>query len=251
MSYQYRGQTTSASKQASWPMNYWQNLLDLLLPHHCPMCLSPSSFYICEQCEAGFKRIDRCCAHCSLPLNTAERYCADCLDHKPSFDKCICAYEYAPPFDRVISMFKEGRDLHAAVEACIVLADRVKRQYQNIALPNQLIPVPMHWRQRWQRGFNQSEVICHHLSQELGIPISSAIQKTKVTGKQKSLTKRARRRNLIGSFSADVSEIEGKHIAIVDDVVTTASTANVLSELCRDAGATRVDVWALSRTPKI
>lgn len=245
---------TAPQKHAIRPSNSLSkigaNLLDTILPHYCPLCLNPSSTYICPHCEERFKRIDQCCQRCALPLHTTEPYCADCLNHGPSFDTCICAYEYRYPFNRVISLLKDKRDLDAAAAACDVLASAVTNRYQNRALPQCLIPVPMHWRRRWQRGFNQSEFICQRLSTHLKIPARSALQKIKMTDKQKSLSKNKRKRNLIGSFSANVAEIEGKHIALIDDVITTASTVSVLADLCIDAGARQVDVWALSRTPK-
>ena len=67
---------------------------------------------------------------------------------------------------------------------------------------------------------------------------------------QKALGRKQRQRNLEGSFKICAKEISGKHIAIIDDVITTGSTMRILSHLCIDAGAKSVEVWALSRTPK-
>ena len=118
--------------------------------------------------------------------------------------------------------------------------------------PDLLIPAPMHWLKRWQRGFNQAEFLAQHIARELQIPLATKIVKrTHKTPAQKELTRSQRQQNLRKAFAISEKnrvQINGKRIAIIDDVVTTTATVRELSQLLIRAGAKEVQVWALART---
>lgn len=122
--------------------------------------------------------------------------------------------------------------------------------YQRIALnslPEILLPVPMHpWRQ-WRRGYNQAQLLAGELGKHYQIPVDgSRLHRVKATAPQVGLSRSQRKRNLNQAFR--LAPVPWQHVAIVDDVVTTGSTAAALCSLLQTAGVQRVEIWAICRT---
>lgn len=115
--------------------------------------------------------------------------------------------------------------------------------------PEILIPVPLH-PQRWrERGYNQAQEMAQALSSRLAIPIDTqTCVRLHANRPQVGLERDERRLNVRGAFGAS-RIIPAKHIAILDDVVTTGSTAAEVARVLRQAGAERVDLWAVARAP--
>jgi ComF family protein len=131
------------------------------------------------------------------------------------------------------------------------LIEAIAQTYRENELPELLIPIPMHRKKQNARGYNQADLICRRLSRSLRIKQSNNILlKTRQTKSQAGLNKTERLQNLKGSLkTVNESTIKGQHIALVDDVVTTKATAEISSEVLLSAGAKRVDIWCLARTP--
>ena len=116
-------------------------------------------------------------------------------------------------------------------------------------LPDCLIPVPLHELRYRQRGFNQAHVIANHLSARLHIPLDdSTVTRVVASDQQAALGARDRAKNMRRAFTVNHT-VNGKSIAIVDDVYTTGATCTALAKSLLAAGASRVDVWAFARTP--
>ena len=112
-----------------------------------------------------------------------------------------------------------------------------------------LVPVPVHPARKRKRGFNQAEEIAQTLGELTGIPCDNTLlQRIKATPQQTTLSAGQRRRNLRGAFR--IRPHHYRHVALLDDVVTTGATAESLARLLIKAGARRVDVYCLARTPK-
>jgi ComF family protein len=108
----------------------------------------------------------------------------------------------------------------------------------------------MHWRRRISRGFNQSLLIAKDLGSALNIPIYHAVNHPRASHSQQGLSAAARRKNLRQAFSFNSAyDIKGKHLAVIDDVVTTTATANTMAAILARNGAKQVDIWCLARTP--
>ena len=234
-------------------------LLDRLLPCPCLLCGSDldahSHARLCHHCAQALPQLDEHRCHCcSLPLPGNAYVCGQCLGERASFTTSLIPYRYAYPLDGLIHRFKYRQQLSAG--QCLgelLLAHVQERIGDNPGLrPDLLVPVPLHWRRRWQRGFNQSAVIATQLGAQLHLPITTICQRRQHTHSQQGLNRRERLRNLRQAFHLNpkqLATIQGKHLALVDDVVTTSATARCLSDLLIKAGAARVDVWALARTP--
>ena len=115
-------------------------------------------------------------------------------------------------------------------------------------LPEYIVPVPLHSRRISQRGFNQSLELAKQLSRALGVALdANTVTRTRHTAPQTGLSEQERRKNVRGTFHVS-ADMQGKHVAIVDDVMTTGSTVGELARTLKRVGVQRVDVWALART---
>ncbi len=228
-------------------------LLDQLLPAPCLMCgqASPDYQLLCPECDAALPRLSReafLCRCCALPLASDAPLCGKCLQKPPAFHQSSIAFRYEHPLDHLIHQFKYRRQLSSGK----LLARLLTKTCQRSERPDFLVPVPIHWRKRWQRGFNQSELMAYWVGKALNIPVLSACQQEHYHHSQKGLSRAERLKNLRQSFSIKSGyelKIDKTHIALIDDVVTTTATARTLSDLLINAGARQVDVWALARTP--
>lgn len=235
-----------------------QRGLDRVLPAPCLLCHRVStpasaSRLICSDCAAALPTLaPPHCPTCALPLTHPAPRCGQCLVRPPAFSEARIPFVYQHPLDGLIHQFKYRRQLASGK----LLGELFLHALQATPLtqrPDYLVPVPMHWRRRWQRGFNQTDILARQLGNALCIPTLYACRQPLNTHSQKGLSRTARLHNLRRSFTTHPKVaplLKHTHIALVDDVVTTTATARALSELLLAAGAQRVDIWALARTPE-
>lgn len=224
--------------------------LDALLPHRCLLCMSKSQARLCTDCESALPWLDQACRRCALPLDDPSDYCGRCISKPPSFDASLAAFCYAPPIDKLISQFKNQGQLSAGLLLHSFLKERIQQHWSDADPPDVITAVPLHWRRQLQRGFNQSAFLAESLSHQLKIPFMKVARRRLPTPKQQALKRHQRLRNLRHAFVAKPDLVAGRHIAVVDDVLTTGATAEALSRCLKQAGARRVDMWALARTPR-
>jgi len=214
---------------------------------------------VCSPCYQDLPWNTYHCSQCALPLPTLQKptnkpalniVCGGCISVPPPFTTTIASFCYEVPIDKAIQRLKYNQKQYFASIFASFLAKMIHQQYQYSPLPVCLIPVPMHKDKLKERGFNQALLISQKLSKQLSIPTNATIlQKIKSTPSQTRLNKLQRTRNLKGAFTLKETVV-GQHIALIDDVVTTRATSDLLSQLLIDAGAKRVDVWCIARTAK-
>lgn len=211
----------------------------------CALCgINPGD--LCVNCRRELPWIEAGCARCGIPLPYAA-ICGRCLRRPPVFSRCISPLGYEAPVSHLISAFKYRHNFHYGRILSDQLAARLYREAELGA--DCLVPVPLHWRRRWTRGFNQAEIIADELSRALRLPLDThSLRRSRAAAPQQSLNAVARRRNLRGAFTCD-DGLRGRHIALIDDVVTTATTAGEIARTLLAAGAASVQVWCLARTP--
>ena len=114
-------------------------------------------------------------------------------------------------------------------------------------LPECLIPVPLHRRRLWRRGYNQAlelgRTIAEHCELQL---LPTAARRVRATADQIGMTASQRRRNVRNAFSVEL-DLSGRHVALIDDVMTTGATLDALAQACKRAGAVRVEAWCAAR----
>lgn len=114
-------------------------------------------------------------------------------------------------------------------------------------MPGLLLPVPLARRRFRERGYNQAIVLAEHIHATARIALrTDVLVRTRETQVQAGLDQQARRRNIHDAFEI-ASALPATHVAILDDVVTTGSTANEIARVLKQAGANRVEVWAIAR----
>lgn len=227
-------------------------ILETLFPATCLLCGAPGygGLDLCAGCAAQLPWNRTCCARCSLPFSGSGpegALCGRCLRRAPPYARCWTALRYEQPLPFLVGAAKFRGRLNAAR----LLGQLLTRSLEgsNGTLPEVLIPVPLHPSRLAERGYNQALEIARVVARGLDLLVDTAwCERGVATLPQAGLDEGARRHNIRGAFIAR-SPLPWRHLAIVDDVVTTASTVEELTRTLRRAGAERVDVWAVARTP--
>ncbi|MCL6271201.1 ComF family protein [Sansalvadorimonas sp. 2012CJ34-2] len=175
-------------------------------------------------------------------------FCRQCQKYERPFNDCIIPFTYEPPVSNMLKQLKYGGRLIYLRPLVSRLADSLENHYQDKEWPQAIIPVPLHWWRLRKRGFNQSNLIARSISKTTGIPVlSNCIKKRRATP-QRGLALSERKRNTKNIFS--LKRAPGvKHVAIVDDVMTTGSTVEELCRTLKKTGVQTLDIWCLVRTP--
>lgn len=214
-------------------------------PQDCVLCLAPARDALCPACEAAIPWIGEACRVCALPLAQGG-ICGACAVHPPAFDAALACFEYRFPLDRLVQRFKFAGDLASGRWLAACMARRMRGAHAD------LVVVPPLARSRLrERGFNQALELARPVARALGIPCAAAaLARVRETQPQPGLHRDERARNLRDAFRCD-ARVEGLHAALVDDVLTTGATAQEIARVLKAAGAARVSVWALARTPAV
>ncbi len=208
---------------------------------------------LCSACEAELPWLDVHCTLCALPLPVPGMICGECQKKPPQFDQVVAPWHYGFPIDTLITQFKHHGKWPVGRLLGLLLSHHLQNAFAaGLARPEILLPVPLGKQRLRQRGFNQAGMLADWLGTALRLPVNSRLlSRVRETDAQQALDAAARQRNLRNAFVLnDSAQVAGKHVAVVDDVLTTGATANSLARLLKKAGARRVDVYCLARTPK-
>jgi ComF family protein len=171
--------------------------------------------------------------------------CQDCLTDSPPQDRSWAAFSYQPPVSGQIVDLKFHGHLAPAHVLGALMAERLAARPE--PLPELLIPVPLHMARLRRRGYNQALELARSIAGRLSIRLAAgAARRLRATGEQSRLDATARRRNVRGAFGVD-PVVRGRHIALLDDVITTGATVRELAHAARAAGACTIEVWAAAR----
>lgn len=168
----------------------------------------------------------------------------------PPWQRLVAVSDYALPLSMLVHQFKFVRrpEMANALARLLVLAVINARRTTQWQKPDMLISVPLYRHRQWRRGYNQSDLLCRALAHWLCCRYEpSAIVRIRATSIQHHLSARLRKRNLKNAFRLELP-VQGLHMVIVDDVVTTGSTVAEISRLLLRNGAASVQVWCLCRT---
>ena len=221
----------------------------------CLLCDEPADTAqpLCSACEAELPWLGGHCAICALPLPGEGLTCGQCQKRPPPFNRVEAAWRYAFPLDSLITRFKHQRQWPLGRLLAGLLSHHLQHAFaEGLPRPDLLLPVPQGRKRLRSRGFNQAQMLAEWLGQELQLPMQDHwLLRPGEGAHQQELDAAARRRNLRNAFAlAEIAEVAGRHIALVDDVLTTGATTATLANLLCKAGAARVDVYCLARTPK-
>lgn len=244
-------------------MRYWSQYathsLSVALPSSCALCGANDANGLCSDCNAQFfNQPPIRCAQCAnrLPtvLSTSTSRCGSCLKQAPAFDATWVVADYAPPLDRLVLSLKFTSQLSLApILARLMFDTFTNRQNQDIGLPDIIIPMPLAPQRLSSRGFNQSLEIARPFAHLLKVPLTKRLAiRVRETSSQSLLPLKARAKNVRGAFTLSdtaVEKIRGKHIGVVDDVMTSGTTLSELARTLKRFGAGRVSNFVVARAP--
>jgi ComF family protein len=208
----------------------------------CRACLSKpeplAAEYFCVQCRAPFRT--------AAPLDE-DGLCGLCRRGALGFDAAYSFGFYEESLRELIHLFKYSRIQTLSKPLGRLLA---------IALPRDeafdvVVPMPLHWRKRWQRGFNQSELLSQEIGRRANIPVKNEMRRVRFTAVQAGLTRSKRRLNVSGAFRAKRrNSLAGKRVLLVDDVMTTGASAAACARALKMAGAKHITLLTLARVDR-
>ena len=227
----------------------------LLQPDHCLLCLAPvrgQKLAICSGCQLDLPWLLHGCRHCALPIPAEDSECSGCQKQRQPFRAVHCPWSYDFPVSALIANFKYNRQWPTGRLLGELLGEHLLflRDDREIELAEALIPVPLAAKRLRQRGYNQAQMIANWLGKALHLPVhGKAVKRTRTTLIQQGLSASQRQDNMRDAFAVlQPEKIRGRHLALVDDVLTTGATCAALSRALLKAGARRVDVYCLART---
>lgn len=208
----------------------------------CASCLSEPqpliAEYFCVSCRAPFLN-----AH---PLDESGR-CALCRLGLAGFDAVYSYGSYEGTLRKLIHLFKYSQIRPLARPFGDLLSRVVPREQRFDCV----VPMPLHWRRRWERGFNQSELLAREIARRWNVPVNQAVRRVKATASQAGLTNAKRRANVSGAFAMRRGiRLDGARVLLVDDVLTTGASAAACARVLKRAGAVHVALVAVARTDR-
>lgn len=226
-----------------------------MLPIHsrCWLCRQPLRLMqqgICSYCLRTLPAKPSCCPVCGLPSGDPHQPCGRCLQKAPPWQALVFVSDYRPPISTLVKNFKfqQTPALAPTLARLILLHWLQTHREQHLNRPEVILAVPLQDKRCWRRGYNQSELLALPLARWLGCEYRpAALRRIRATAPQQQLIARLRRRNLRGAFRCD-ENLAGKHVALLDDVVTTGSTMAEIATLLQKQGVASLQIWCVCRT---
>ena len=225
----------------------YRTVLDFALPPRCGGCgaIVDDVDSFCAECWRSLEFLGSGgCSRCGLPLNATDAdLCGACLARPPRLDRMRAAVAYDDISSSIALRLKYGRKVALARTMSRYMAPLMGELAEAL-----LVPVPLHRSRLWRRGFNQSAIVAKVLAKQTGFAVRvDALKRVRPTPPLKGLNMRQRRRTVAGAFRANPAvELRGRTVVLIDDVLTTGSTANACARVLKRAGAGRVELisWA-------
>jgi len=234
-------------------MSYLKTAGQLFWHNYCRCCktlIHNEDEYFCADCwgQLGLCMADSFCTRCGREhsaFDKVHQWCPKCEDEVFHFDAIACAGIYKPPLSDLIVRFK----LSDHTELLPILADFANKAISRASFHSRIdyiVPVPIHWRSRFRRGFNHSQLIAKGVKMGEAV-LNEDLVKIKSTKSQTELSYSQRAKNVSGVFAVrQRHDFEGKNVCLIDDVKTSGATLNECAKVLKEAGADRVFAFAIA-----
>ncbi len=231
-------------------VNNWINIIqNWLLPPTCILCNNHgiTGTDICELCLQQLPQNLPCCYRCAtylIPSNT-DIICTQCAENPPIYQHTVAPFIYAGTIRHLILQLKSANHYAHARLLGSLLAQQLQ---QHPALPECIIPVPLHKNRYQERGFNQSIEIARTVAKQLKLRLDlKACVRRYDTPHQIGLSAKQRTHNIKEAFIVPNS-LPYQHVAILDDVMTTGATTGEIAKILQQAGVRNIEVWVCAKT---
>ena len=221
--------------------------------YNCLICgremRGKTRYTVCSNCLVKQEYIERGCLKCGKLLVTEAEYCLDCQNNEKEYDVAVAPFVYSAAIPNLVMDLKFNNKRYLAPYMARFMTDKflAKELFASLVLP-----VPLHKNREKKRGFNQSALIGKEIAKNLNLPylpeVAARVKDT-LTSSTLEGGRKAREENMKDAFVInDASAVKNKTVLIVDDVLTTGSTANELSRVLKKAGAARAYVLTFATT---
>lgn len=232
---------------AAWIKVALRQLQLSVYPPRCIGCGVFCAMWVCQNCRGRMEHWrGRICLRCGQHLRS--RVCSTCRRERFPFLQFRSLFVYRSAAKDAICRLKYGKQVYIANVLGSLLGYRLRllKGYQKAA---GVVPIPISWRHRLERGFNQSELLGEQVSRILGIPLYSCLRYRRHVMPQSSLRRAERHKNMQGAFLAKVPlSLVGKRVILVDDVLTTGSTAREATYALLEEGIREIWVATVARS---
>lgn len=247
------------SSVLTWCQTVTQSFSGAIFPPECQVCNVPlpSGDRVCLPCKAAIVSGGNCCQRCAMPLPDVlpSKDCIRCRGKKWAFSSVLALGPYQGQLSEIVVQLKKPSQepLRQAIGG--LLSERLLAYCENSTGKGVetdkavLIPVPNHWSHSFGYAANTAGLLAAAMSEFSQIPLASrTVRRTRKTGKQGMLAWTDRTRNVAGAFKIlRANHITGRHVFLVDDVLTSGATAAEIAKVLRRGGATQVDVVVAAR----
>lgn len=220
-------------------------ILRVLIPEKCSLCRCSSELGFCIDCQKLLPWAEFQCSICGAHLPEPE-ICGRCQVSPPAYHDASIPFKYGQPISNQIQSLKYAEKMIYAVSMGKMLSLWIMKNVNDT--PEIIVPMPLHYRRIMHRGFNQSNEISKVVGRHIGVAVdNSLLLRVKNTVTQTGLSEKMRKQNLRGAFAVKKTH-SYRHVAVLDDVVTSGSTANEAARALIRSGVEKVSVWAISKT---
>lgn len=228
-------------------------VLDTVYPRVCPVCrdvVTPKGALICPECRSRLPYVaEPTCMDCGKPIASEQNeFCRDCEQKKHSFEKGFAVFVYDDVMQQAVGDYKYRNQKELAEFFAAEMAVYFQKRMTALNV-EALIPVPIHATRKRYRGYNQTEILCRMLSEQLGIPVLDCMERNKKTAPQKTLDAADRLQNLESAIRLKKEVVQKQKVphtvVLVDDIYTTGSTAEACARVLLRGGVRKVYIFSL------
>jgi ComF family protein len=253
---------SEACKRAfgEWFSTFGDLLGALIFPWSCPICsAAATNGPFCPLCRSELLResalaAQSACPRCALrvgPFADLHGGCSDCRGRSLGFDAAVALGPYEGAIRELCLSLKHEKNAWLAWWLSELLVESRRDALCYLPETACIVPIPLHWWRRWQRGYNQAEALAYGLGRRLHLPVCRPLQRTVATDRLAPQSPTERYNAMRGVFHACASSrLTGRTVLLVDDVLTTGATSGAAARALKRAGAARVVVIVIGRAEK-
>jgi ComF family protein len=242
-----------------WLADCWgwagQAVDSLVFPAYCPVCgTSTGGSAFCDDCLGKLLGASGpTCLRCALPIGPyADQSdgCSECRGRRLGFDRAVALGPYQGPIRHLCLSLKQERNAWMARWLAEVVVDGQFETLQAEAAAGEawVVPVPLHWRRRLERGYNQAEALARGMAGKLSLPVRPILRRVAATPKLATVGRSERSRIMRQAFQVRSARgLKGRTVLLVDDILTTGATSGAAARALKRAGAARVVVVVVAR----